>query len=174
VGGRTVPQALRCPVNNLGSPGASPTSEPQTPSSKCSIGSSSSLQEINLSDSTLSQDLHPSLAYTFICFGACLAVLLPGIAFVTLAPVAAHGVDTDLRAQRPIARGTLVNIWRGARAENVRKWEVSDLKYNKRLPLKVSRGSVVTSMSNCSTAGALGWSSVQTALLLLTHLAFYR
>ena len=62
---------------------------------------------------------------------------------MTLAPVAAHGVDTDLRAQRPIARGTLVDIWRGARVQNVLKVEASDLTYNKRLPLKVSGDFVV-------------------------------
>lgn len=57
--GRIAPQALRCPVNKLGSPGASPTSQLQTPSSKCSTGSSSSLWQINLLDGTLAQDLYP-------------------------------------------------------------------------------------------------------------------
>lgn len=37
---------------------------------------------------------------------------------MALAPVAAHGVDTDLRAQSPIARGTLINIWSEAEIKN--------------------------------------------------------
>lgn len=174
---RTAPQVLGRPVNNPGSPGASPTSptsQLQTPSPKCSTGSSSSLWRINLLDGALGQDLYPHPAtsiYTFIPFGARLAVRLPRVAFVTLAPVAAHGVDTDLRAQRPVARGTLVDIWRGARAENALQPEVSRRKCNKRLPLKVPGDFVVKYMSNCSRAGALGQSSGQTALSLLTHLA---
>lgn len=62
---------------------------------------------------------------------------------MTLTPIAAHGVDTDLRAQRPIACGTLVDIWRGAKLQNVLNPEAADLKYSKRLPLKVSGDFVV-------------------------------
>jgi len=49
---------------------------------------------------------------------------------VALTPVAAHGVDADVRAQRPITGGTLVNVWRGARVGVVvvLKLEVSDLR----------------------------------------------
>lgn len=47
---------------------------------------------------------------SFISLGARPAVLPPGVAFVALTPVAAHGVDADVRAQRPIAGGTLVNV----------------------------------------------------------------
>lgn len=47
---------------------------------------------------------------SFISLGARPAVLPTGVAFVALAPVAAHGVDADLRAQRPIAGGTFINI----------------------------------------------------------------
>lgn len=70
------------------------------------------------------------MAHTFISLGARPAVLPPGVAFVALTPVAAHGVDADVWAQRPIAGGTLVNVWRGARVEVVvvLKLEVSDLR----------------------------------------------
>lgn len=91
---------------------------------------------------------------------------------MALAPVAAHGVDADLRAQRPIAGGTFINIWRGARVENVLKLKVSDLKYNKRLPLQLLGESGFKEMSKCSISAASGWSSVQTAELL-THHTFY-
>lgn len=86
---------------------------------------------------------------------------------MTLAPVAAHGVDTDLRAQSPVARGTLVDIWREAEIKNVLYLEVSDLQHNKRLPLEVKRDFVVKQTSSWNTtiaieAGAFGlelWAS---------------
>lgn len=47
----------------------------------------------------------------FVLLGARPAVVLLDVALPALAAVAPQGVDADVRAQRLIARGALVDIW---------------------------------------------------------------